>query len=296
MEHLAAYELPRLPLDSWRKAAEKARAESTPAIIAGGFSESAAVRNWTPATFAERFGDELIDVLVDLPADRSPYLASRESHTAKISIRELVDRIEAGERCYLNHISLNHFGEMGKDIDLSSITTPPIHAINLWLGGPTRSGLHFDNMDNFLVQIFGQKRAVLVDPRYAGSLELIPEIPSKSGLSPEQIEGPAHGSFGSVPRWCGTISPGDALFIPRGWWHYLAGVDRSISLNVWHGRQLDFRYYCDWFLRSGPAVWMRVAKDFVWCGLLQRPYHQRVYCPPPLGVELHRRVARLGRR
>ena len=292
MEHFTAHELPRLPLDRWRKVAEEARAEGTPVIIAGVFSESAAVQNWTPATFAERFGDKLIRVLVDLPADRSPYLDSYESHSAEVTIRELVDRIEAGERCYLNQAALNRFGEMGKDIDLSLITTPPIHGINLWLGGPTRSGLHFDSMDNFLVQIFGQKRAVLVAPQYAGSLQLIREIPSKSGLSPEQIEGPAHGSFATVPRWCGTLAPGDALFIPRGWWHYLASVDRSISLNVWHGGHLGFEYYCHWFLRAGPSVWMRVAKDFVWCGLLHRPYRQRVYCPPPLGVELHRRVVR----
>ena len=292
MEHVAAYELPRLPLDRWRKVAEKIRAKSTPVIIAGVFSESAAVQNWTPAAFAERFGNELINVLVDLPADRSPYLDSYESHNAAITIRELVDRIEAGERCYLNQIPLSHFAEIGKDIDLSLITIPPIHSTNLWLGGPTHSGLHFDNLDNFLVQIFGQKRAILVDPRYAGSLKLIREIPSRSELSPEQIGGPEHGSFAKVPRWCGTLMPGDALYIPRGVFHYLAGVDRSISLNVFHGGHLDFKYYCRGFLRSGPSVWMRVAKDFLWSGLLHQPYRQRLYCPPPLGVKMYRQVAR----
>jgi Cupin-like domain len=295
MKHFAACELPRLPLDRWRTVAEKARAEGTPAIIAGAFSESTAVQNWKPATFAERFGDERIRVLVDLPADHSPYLDSNESHSAEVTIRELVDRIEAGERIYLNHVGLDQFGDMKRDIDLSLIATPPIHSINLWLGGPTHSGLHFDPDDNFLVQIFGQKRAILVAPQYARSLHLIRDTPFKSGLSPEQIEGPANGSFGTVPRWRGTIAPGDALFIPKGWWHYLASVDRSISLNVWHGGHVGFQYYGALFFRSGPSVWMRVARDFAWCGLLRRPYLQRLYCPAPLGVQLYQRVLRFRR-
>ncbi len=289
MQPFTAHELPRLPLDRWSKSADRGR----PVIITGVFSESTAARNWTPATFAERFGDDLVHVLADLPADRSPYADSRESHSADVTVRELVNRIEAGERWYLNQAPLKRFPEMEKDLDLSLLTSLPIHAVNLWLGGPTRSGLHFDSEDNFLVQIFGQKRAVLVDPQYAGSLELIREVPSKSGLSPKQIEEPADGSFAKVPRWCGTITAGDALFIPRGWWHYLASPDQSISVNVWHGGHVTFSYYCQWFLRSGPSVWFRVARDFVWCGLLHRPYRQRLYCPPPLGVELYRRVARL---
>jgi len=296
MGHVAARELSRVPLARWRTVSEEARCKGIPMIIAGAFSESTAVQDWTPATFAKRFGDQRIRVLVDLPADRSPYLDSQESHSSELTIRELVDRIEAGERCYLNHVGLDRFGELANDIDLSLLATPPIHGINLWLGGPTHSGLHFDRDDNFLVQIFGVKRAVLVAPEYAGSLDLIPDTPSKSGLSPEQIEGPAHGSFATVPRWCGAIGPGDALFIPKGWWHYLASLGRSISLNVWHGDHLGFGYYGAWFLRSGPSVWMRVARDFIWCGFFHRPYRQRLYCPPPLGVELHRRVVRLRRR
>src|SRR4029077_16573531 len=136
--------------------------------------------------------------------------------------------------------------------------------------GATRSGLHFDSADNFLVQIYGKKRAVLVAPEYARSLSLLPDVPSKSGLSPEEIENPNGGSFAAVPRWLATVEPGDALFIPRGWWHYLASLDRSISVNVWHGDKLDLKDQCSMFLRSGAAVWTRVARDFVWCGIFRR--------------------------
>lgn len=30
-----------------------------------------------------------------------------------------------------------------------------------------------------------------------------------------------------------VLSPGDVLFIPRHWWHYVENLDIAISVNIW---------------------------------------------------------------
>src|SRR5262249_42889919 len=155
-----------------------------------------------------------LSVTINLPDSQSPYLDSHAPHGATMTLPELVALIESGQRCYLNQANLDTFPNLEDELDLSRLTVPPVYALNLWLGGRTRSGLHFDSADNFVIQIYGTKTAVLIAPHYARSLSLVPDNHSKSSLRPSQIEGRDNGALVRVPRWFVTIHPGDALFIP----------------------------------------------------------------------------------
>jgi hypothetical protein len=230
-------EIPRINLARWVRINDQARREAAPLVIAGAVAESTAVREWTPRSLASRFDVEVLAAL-DLPATRAPYLDSESTHGARITFCELVDRIERGQRCYLAQATLEQFAGLAEEIDLSALTAVPRYGVNLWIGGRTRSGLHFDSADNVIVQIFGSKRAVLVAPKYVRALRILSDVPSKSSLSPHEIESEGDGPLGRIERWRATLEPGDALFIPRGWWHYLASPGASISINHWHGDHL----------------------------------------------------------
>ena len=141
-------------------------------------------------------------------------------------------------------------------------------------------------------QIYGRKRAVLIAPKYVGALRVLPDVPSKSGLSAEEIESEDDGRLSRIERWRTSLEPGDALYIPRGWWHYLASPGASISVNAWHGDHLLIKDYLPWLFRCGPRAWGRTARDFVWCGVLGQSYRKRLFSPPPLGVVLHHALAR----
>jgi len=289
-------EIPRVAPERWHEVSEQARSEMVPLIIDGVFADSKAVELWSPRSFADRFGDFEVSVSIDLPAHSAPYLERNERHVERMRLRRLVERLEEGELCYLNQAALEQFPGLAEELELSVITPPPIYSVNLWLGGPTRSGLHYDSADNFLIQAFGTKEATLVSPRYGRALRLLADAPSKSSLSPSELSGPSTGVFSRVPRWRGEVLPGDALYIPRGWWHYLASVDLSISVNVWHADRLEFKDHAEKILRAGPAVWARTARDFVWCGALGRPYEQHLFSPPPLGLDYYQRLRRWWRR
>jgi len=212
-----------------------------------------------------------------------------DAHTATMSFAEMVDRLRAGESCYLSQAALTQFDVLAGELDLRPLVTIPVYGVNLWVGGKTRSGLHFDGAENFLVQLFGRKRAVLIPPGTGRYLRVISDTPSKSRLSPMEVEARG-GVLARVPRWRGSLEPGDALYIPPGWWHYLVSEETSISVNVWHGRHLRGSDVLGAYLQAGPAVWARTVRDFIWCGVLGRPYRQRLFCPLPFGVDLYRQL------
>ncbi len=41
--------------------------------------------------------------------------------------------------------------------------------------------------------------------------------------------------FDSANRFDRVLEPGQMLFIPRRWWHYVRALDDSISVSCWFG-------------------------------------------------------------
>jgi tRNA G37 N-methylase Trm5 len=99
--------------------------------------------------------------------------------------------------------------------------------------------LHYDVLDNVLVQLVGTKSVLLFPPAAAGGLYL---NASSSALPTRALwhaeEAPAlHAAF---PRYAAaraaahevTLAPGDALFIPALWAHAVRCDDFSVAVNV----------------------------------------------------------------
>jgi ribosomal protein L16 Arg81 hydroxylase len=87
--------------------------------------------------------------------------------------------------------------------------------------------LHHDTTSIVFHQIYGSKRFLLVSPFETALLrrargvycDVDPEHPGRhpelSGVSIPSVE----------------LDPGDALFIPVGWWHHVRALEASISLS-----------------------------------------------------------------
>lgn len=95
----------------------------------------------------------------------------------------------------------------------------------LWFGPKgTLTPFHHDLTNNLLVQIFGRKRVKLVPSWEVRRMKNA--IHCFSDRSPAEWE-----QGGDLPPLleC-TIGPGDALFLPIGWWHHVESLDVSASL------------------------------------------------------------------
>lgn len=112
----------------------------------------------------------------------------------------------------------------------------------LWLGGPVRTQIHHDRDHNLACVIAGRRRFVLFPPEQVANLYIGP-IDNPPPLSIVDLEAP---DFSRFPRFAealesaqaAELAPGDALFVPRHWWHHVTSRDPyNAMVNYWWGAQ-----------------------------------------------------------
>ena len=109
-----------------------------------------------------------------------------------------------------------------------------------WLGpAGTVSTLHRDPYHNALTQLGGHKLVRLFAPKYGAALYAGAAGHQRNTCAVDagNLDGVDRSAF---PRFAavesmieGELLPGDALFIPKGWWHYVESLSTSFSINHW---------------------------------------------------------------
>lgn len=134
--------------------------------------------------------------------------------------------------------------------------------LNAWLGpAGTITPLHTDPYHNLLVQVVGKKYVRLYAPRYStmlqprgvedgvemGNTSLIDigvvegwddddgheEVGIGRGDEKQSEQKKKWADFKKVPYVDCILKPGDTLYIPEGWWHYVRGLSVSFSVSCW---------------------------------------------------------------
>ena len=150
------------------------------------------------------------------------------------------------------------FPQVREDIPIPSLCCEPDGSFNvgegklyhtmLWMGPEnTVSPLHYDPLDNLLIQVVGWKRILLFSPvnshtnasngcddklwHYAGV------DGNQYNTSAVDVENPDYKKYPSfalapVAFEC-ILGPGDALYIPKKWWHHVRSLEFSVNANIW---------------------------------------------------------------
>jgi len=178
---------------------------------------------------------------------------------------------ETGELVYLAQNDLNSFPIIGDDIPIPTLCSDPtlnvgegkLYNTMLWMGpSGTVSPLHYDPLDNLMIQVVGQKRIIL----YPRTVEDVLKFPKSmqsmmsedddnaeegekqqqppqlnwhyaganknqyntSAVDIENIDYEKYPLFvhAPTPYEC-IISPGDVLYIPQKWWHHVRSLDNE---------------------------------------------------------------------
>jgi lysine-specific demethylase 8 len=190
--------------------------------------------------------------------------------------------------CYLSQIPIVQFPRVAEEIDFRPVAPPDQHGTYtaLWIGsGNTNSGLHFDKLDNYFGQAYGRKVALLASPDQTPFLYPYRYNFAKSRVDPERPDLAAFPDLGKVTFMEAVIEPGELLFIPKLWWHYLRALEPSISINHFFGQFASLRDLAGVLNMCGTGHWLTFVKDFLWHGVLGRPFATRLLSEHPTGEQ-----------
>lgn len=269
----------RISADQWKTLVRRGDAGRKPLLVSEAFSSTDAVKTWTPESIGERFADTRVSVAVDLPKRGTPYDTMVHGHRRNMTMGEFTRHLPSHPGSYLAQARMPKFPGLADDLGIASAVVPPFISESLWIGNETRSGLHFDMADGLLAQVYGVKTATLVAPGQFANVYPYPDAHTKSRVDPGDFDQQAFPRFAEIDRFTATLTPGDALYIPRLWWHNLISDATSISVNSWFGR-VRLRDLPVTIVQAGPAVWRQSARDFVSMGMMKREHPKRMFTKP----------------
>lgn len=143
------------------------------------------------------------------------------------------------------HDLFEQIPELKEDIEYPQLLTQSLQIplsdveVKVWLGpSGTVSPLHYDKKENFLCQVIGWKRIILISPEdsqflypYDGEM-----MSNTSQLDLSAVNGVDKDKFplaGKAKHYNVILGPQETLFIPFGWWHHVTSLSPSISVSFW---------------------------------------------------------------
>lgn len=208
-----------------------------PVVVRGAFSSSPAITCWSPAYFAANYPDVPIDITSGRGSVRDYETQFRET-VRTVRFGEFAQRLTSapGNDFYL--VARNNFFDNPRLRHLRDHLTPPAGIINdqdrspgsakMWIGPQgTVTPLHFDEHSILFAQIYGSKHVKLIP---AADYPLVyPRDRYYSFVDPESPDLTRYPLFAGACVMDVILNPGDSLFLPAGWWHWVRSLTPSIS-------------------------------------------------------------------
>jgi lysine-specific demethylase 8 len=205
-----------------------------------------------------------------------------ETNFVKQNLSTYINSIKAGEfntekePAYLTLFNIfERYPELKQDIDLSIFTKfTQKNDVFAWIGPKgTVTGFHYDSLNNILAQVMGKKLVVLVAPKFNKGMYVSEKF--EYGAISSQVDvnnyhQDKHPKFNDVEFLSVVLEPGDALFIPKKWWHYVRSLETSISISnfgallndIWITdpfERIQFGLHCRGYYKKGNCTCHKVV-------------------------------------
>jgi hypothetical protein len=208
-----------------------------PVHLPDAASEVPAVKNWSLASFRERFGGAQVAVNTGREAAGRRSLIESEAETCTLGA--FIDDItsNSGNDRYI--VSRNglltrpEFRELQDELSplppfLAPVALP--RGVSLWVGPKgTYSPPHYDPHNVLFVQIDGRKEVKLAPPSARGIYADMDGYYARGSLA--DLASRVSGESESKDALSVTLNPGEALFVPVGWFHEVTALDASMMLS-----------------------------------------------------------------
>jgi hypothetical protein len=173
----------------------------------------------------------------------------------------------------------------------------------IWIGNTLTVQTHFDLSSNIACVVGGRRRFTLFPPEqlpnlYVGPVEFTISGPPISMVTMKNPDLARFPRFAAAMRQArvAELEPGDALYIPYGWWHQVESLSPfNVLVNYWwnearpSGSPFDSMLHAILALRDLPpeqrAVWRTMFEHYVFSSsdesMAHLPREQRGMLGPP---------------
>lgn len=211
---------------------------SRPVIITGMLDDWPARTKWNLRYFHQQFGEREVEVQFGRDSD-ARYEINGAQHKRKMRFSEYLDLVamtESSNDFYMtaNNGSQNQqaLRELWQDIGpLSEYLNPQAPEKGFFWLGPkgTRTPFHHDLTNNFMAQLVGRKRVLLIPacetPYMYNTMHCYSDVDAAA------INRQMFPLFDQVQVLECVLEPGELLFLPIGCWHYVEALDKSVTMS-----------------------------------------------------------------
>ena len=202
------------------------------ALSAADAGQSAEMFIGRPAIGARYFYDEAL----------AGFNFTRETVPFRDALARIVATAEVADRPSLYMGSLpaeTYLPEIAAAVRLPFV--PADVSPRVWIGHASSVACHYDAMDNVACVAAGRRRFTLYPPEAIGDLYVGPIDHTMAGQPVGLAVGspPGNTRFPRFERWRDRaevieLEPGDALYVPKLWWHQVEATDPvNVLVNYW---------------------------------------------------------------
>jgi Cupin-like domain len=171
---------------------------------------------------------------------------------------------------YVGSVPVNEFLPGFTDQNVMQVLAAHV-APRIWLGHPSNVSAHFDSYDNVACVVAGARRFTLYPPEAIEGLYVGPLDNTMAG-QPVSLAASAPADDAKYPLFgrirdqalCAELRPGDAIYIPKLWWHQ---IESTASFNGL------VNYWWDAFAGSSDAPYTGLLLSMI--AIAERPPRER---------------------
>ncbi|MCO6462441.1 MAG: cupin-like domain-containing protein [Saprospiraceae bacterium] len=206
-----------------------------PVVFTDLTKDWSALRRWTVENLKKNYGNLSVPIYTNNYSKPGKGYMVPDKH---LPFGEFLDLLVGEEACDLRLFLFNifrHAPEMKADFHVPDIMDGFYNDFPfMFFGGKgSKVAMHYDiDMSHvFLNQIYGRKRVVLFSPDQSRILYHLPYTVA----SYVDINQPDYKAFPALKYAKGyevMLNPGESLFIPSGYWHYIEYTDGGYSISL----------------------------------------------------------------
>ncbi len=217
-------------------------ARHRPVILAGEMADWPALSKWTANYLRAQVGSQVVEYQGDRD-NASNYEPNKVAHKRRATFDAFMDQLErsrTGNDVYLTAFNSTTnaevFAPLAADLGRLDKVLAYDRASNAgmpWIGGAgSFTPLHHDLTNNLIAQVAGRKQFKIVSASSAGRLKNREHVFSDlADLDRPPSDPQAQALLDELAIHTVTLSPGEIIFMPIGWWHQVRAIDFSISLT-----------------------------------------------------------------